>query len=174
MTADELRRLQAPIKERYRAEPDSARATLRASGTLDVPRLVCRVESEQGALIEAGLHPMAAGDGAFVCAGNMLLEALAGCAGVTLSAVATAIGIDIAAGRLTVEGDMDFRGTLGVNREVPVGFTAIRIRAELETNAEQQLLDKLAQLTERYCVVAQSLKGPLSITISRPSEQGRV
>lgn len=167
MTADELRALQAPFKERYRTDPAAAFATLSARGILDVETLVCRVEAGHAPPIPAGLHPMAGGDDSVACAGNMLLEALVGCAGVTLSAVSTAMGIGISGGELVAEGDMDFRGTLGVSRETPVGFTAIRVRAVVDAAADDAQLAKLAQLTERYCVVAQSLKGPLNVTITR-------
>jgi uncharacterized OsmC-like protein len=167
MTAEELRERQTPLKDRYRGEPASAAATLKAHGQLDLPRLVCRVASDHGTLVDAGLHPMAAGDGTAACAGSMLLEALVGCAGVTLSAVATAMGLPVKGGAITAEGDMDFRGTLGVSRDVPVGFTAIRLHVVLDTTADETQLKKLGELTERYCVVAQSLKGPLSISVSK-------
>jgi uncharacterized OsmC-like protein len=167
MTAEELRERQAPLKDRYRSEPASALATLKAHGQLDVSNIVCRVVAERGSLVDAGLHPMAAGDGTAACAGNMLLEALVGCAGVTLSAVATAMGIPVHGGAVTAEGDMDFRGTLGVNRDVPVGFSAIRVSVVLETPADDAQLKKLGELTERYCVVAQSLKGPIAVKVSK-------
>ncbi len=157
MNDQELRALQALLKDRYRAEPATALATLRITGALDLPRLVCRIETGRGAITEAGLHPLAGGDGSFACSADMLLEALVGCAGVTLCAVATAMNIPILAGTMTAEGDLDFRGTLGVSRDAPVGFTAIRLLADLDTTADDALLGKLAQLTERYCVVAQSL-----------------
>jgi uncharacterized OsmC-like protein len=157
MTNDELRALQTPLKERYRQEPATARATISAQGELDVGRLTCRVETGRGPVAEAGLHPMAGGDPQFACSANMLLEALVGCAGVTLCAVATAMNIPIAAGTLRAEGDLDFRGTLGVSKETPVGFLALRLTIELATAADDAQLEKLAQLTERYCVVAQSL-----------------
>ena len=157
MTKDELRAVQTPLKEQYRQEPATALATLRVSGQLDVPAQVCRVETGRGPVTEAGLHPMAGGDPRFACSANMLLEALIGCAGVTLSAVATAMDIPVTQGRITAEGDLDFRGTLGLSKEVPVGFTEIRLLIELQTTAEDSQLEKLVQLTERYCVVAQSV-----------------
>jgi uncharacterized OsmC-like protein len=167
MTAEELRERQTPLKDRYRSEPASALATLKAHGQLNVESIVCRVAADKGALVDAGLHPMAAGDGTAACAGNMLLEALVGCAGVTLSAVATAMGIPVQGGSITAEGDMDFRGTLGVSRDVPVGFTAIRVNVVLDTSADEAQLKKLGELTERYCVVAQSLKGPIAVSVSK-------
>jgi uncharacterized OsmC-like protein len=157
MTADELRALQAPLKERYRQDSSTAHAVITVRGTLDVPRLACRIETERGAVTAAGLHPMTGGDGSFACSADMLLEALVGCAGVTLCAVATALGIPVAGGTLTAAGDLDFRGTLGVSREAPIGFKAVRLHCDLETTADEAQLAKLAQLTERYCVVAQSL-----------------
>lgn len=157
MTADELRALQAPLKERYRQDPSTAQAVLTVRGTLDVPRLACRIETGRGAVTEAGLHPLTGGDGSFACSADMLLEALVGCAGVTLCAVATALGISLAGGTLTAEGDLDFRGTLGVSRAAPIGFQAVRLLCDLDTAADDAQLAKLAQLTERYCVVAQSL-----------------
>ena len=157
MTADELRALQAPLKDRYHAEPDAARATLTVKGQLDVGRVACRIETGRGPVAEAGLHPMTGGDGAHACSADMLLEALVGCAGVTLCAVATAMNIPVTGGTVTGEGDLDFRGTLGVSREAPVGFRAIRLTCSLQTTADEGQLEKLAKLTERYCVVAQSL-----------------
>lgn len=167
MTADELRQLQAPHKDRYRESPASARATLCARGELDVGRVVCRIQTGRGAVIDAGLHPMAGGDGSAACAGDLLLEALAGCAGVTLCAVATAMNIPVTAGTVTVEGDMDFRGTLGVEKSVPVGFDAIRVTFVLETGGSDEQLEKLARLTERYCVVAQTLSPRPTVSIRR-------
>lgn len=167
MTADELRQLQAPHKDRFRESPASARATLSACGELDVGRLVCRIQTGRGPVIDAGLHPMAGGDGSAACAGDLLLEALAGCAGVTLCAVATAMNIPVAAGTVTVEGDMDFRGTLGVEKSVPVGFDAIRVAFALETGGSDDQLEKLARLTERYCVVAQTLSPRPTVSIRR-------
>lgn len=157
MTSDELKALQTPFKERYRQEPASALATIRVTGELDVPRLVCRIATGRGPVTEAGLHPMAGGDATLACSANMLLEALVGCAGVTFSAVATAMNVPIAGGTVTAEGDLDFRGTLGVSRDVPVGFLAIRLIIDVQSSDEPSRLEKAAQLTERYCVVAQSL-----------------
>lgn len=157
MHSEELRALQAPLKDRYRQDPAAAQATLTIRGALDVSRLVCRLETGRGPVVEAGLHPLAGGDGRCACSADMLLEALVGCAGVTLCAVATALAIPIASGSIVAEGDLDFRGTLGVSKEAPIGFTAIRLRIALETTADDAQLDKLAKLTERYCVVAQSL-----------------
>lgn len=157
MNDQQLRALQAPLKDRYRNDPASAKSTLKVRGTLDLERLACRIDTGQGPVTEAGLHPMAGGDGRFKCSADMLLEALIGCAGVTLCAVATAMAIPITAGTIAAEGDVDFRGTLGVSKDVPVGFLAIRLIIELQTSAEEVVLQKLASLTERYCVVAQSL-----------------
>jgi uncharacterized OsmC-like protein len=163
--AGELRALQAPLKERYRAEPDAALVTLRASGRLDSEGLTCKVETGR-ALVEAGLHPATGGDGLSACSGDMLLEALVACAGVTLRAVATALEIDLQGGSVSAEGDLDFRGTLGVSREAPVGFRGIRLRFELETEAPAEKLESLIKLTERYCVVYQTLRAPPQLTLS--------
>ena len=157
MQSEDLRALQAPLKQRYKEDPRRALVTLRASGRLDGPGVSCRVETGR-ALVEAGLHPATGGTGLQACSGDMLLEALAACAGVTLRAVATALEIPIRGGAVHVEGDLDFRGTLGVSKEVPVGFQAIRLRVELETDASQTQLDTLLKLTERYCVVLQTLR----------------
>ncbi|MFO7170788.1 MAG: OsmC family protein [Chloroflexota bacterium] len=162
MNADELRALQAPLKERYRAEPEAALVTLRAQGTLG-EGITCKVATGK-ALVEAGLHPATGGDGLAACSGDMLLEALAACAGVTLRAVATAIGVEVRGGTVTAEGDLDFRGTLGVSKEAPVGFQAIRLRFDLDTDAGQEQLDTLLRLTERYCVVLQTLRKAPEIT----------
>jgi uncharacterized OsmC-like protein len=156
MQADELRALQAPIKERYRDEPDAAVITLRAAGTLDADGIACRVETGR-AIIDAGLHPSTGGTGELACSGDMLLEALAACAGVTLRAVATALEIPVAGGRVEAEGELDVRGTLGVDRDAPVGFRAIRLTFDLDTDATEQELATLLKLTERYCVVLQTL-----------------
>ena len=156
MDRDELRALQAPLKERYRDEPDAAHITLKAEGTLG-EGVSCSVQTGR-ALAEAGLHPATGGDGSLLCSGDMLLEALVACAGVTLKAVATALGI-AAEGRVRAEGDLDFRGTLGVDRDAPVGFRSIRVRFALDTDAEPEKLAKLIELTERYCVVFQTLSG---------------
>ena len=170
MNADKLRAIQAPLKDRYRAEPEAARVTLKASGALDSASIACKVETGR-ALVAAGLHPATGGSGAELCSGDMLLEALVACAGVTLKAVATALGLELRAGRVLAEGDLDFRGTLGVAKDAPVGFADIRLTFELETDAPQDQLDALLKLTERYCVVLQTLKRPPSIEtklLSRP------
>lgn len=159
MTADELRALQAPLKARYREEPASALVTMRAVGTLGASGLTCAVETGLGRAV-AGLHPAAGGDGEGLCSGDMLLQALAACAGVTLTAVATALGITMRGGTVEVEGEMDFRGTLGVSREVPIGLQAVRLHFELDTDATPEQLSKLLALTERYCVVSQTLASP--------------
>ena len=155
MDSDQLRTLQASLKERYKTEPEAAQITLSATGELG-EGVACSVQTGR-ALAEAGLHPATGGDGSLLCSGDMLLEALVACAGVTLAAVATSLGIDIAAGHVSAEGDLDFRGTLGVDREAPVGFRSIRLRFELDTDAGAEQLDTLLRLTERYCVVLQTL-----------------
>jgi uncharacterized OsmC-like protein len=165
MNADELRARQAPLKARYRDEPASARVTLRARGSLGLEGVTCKVETGR-ALVEAGLHPATGGDGSFACSGDMLLEALAGCAGVTLRAVATALGIPVRSGTVTAEGDLDFRGTLGVSKEAPVGFEALRLRFDLETDATPEQLATLLKLTERYCVVYQTLRNPPRLSVT--------
>lgn len=165
MNDQQLRALQAPLKEKYRQSPETAKATLRVEGTLDLERLCCRIPTGRAAVTEAGLHPMAGGDGSFACSADMLLESLLGCAAVTFCAVATAMNVAIVSGKGIAEGDVDFRGTLGVSRDVPVGFTAIRLFFDLETTADDSQLQKLAQLTERYCVVAQSLSEAARPTI---------
>jgi len=157
VNADELRAIQAPLKDRYREAPDAARITLRASGTLDSASIACRVETGR-AIVAAGLHPATGGSGAELCSGDMLLEALVACAGVTLKAVATSMGMALSAGRVLAEGDLDFRGTLGVAKDAPVGFADIRLTFELDTDATQEQLDALLKLTERYCVVLQTLR----------------
>lgn len=157
MDAETLRGLQAPLKDRYQDDPDAALVTLRASGTLG-EGVTCTVTTGR-ALAEAGLHPATGGNGLSICSGDMLLEALTACAGVTLKAVATAIGVDLAAGTVEAEGDLDFRGTLGVAKDAPVGFREIRLRFRLETSASADELATLLKLTERYCVVYQTLKG---------------
>jgi len=156
MNAEELRALQAPIKERYRADAAAAIVTLRADGRLG-ESVTCSVETGR-AMVKAGLHPSAGGDGLTACSGDMLLQALVACAGVTLSAVATALGIEIRSGEVRAEGDLDARGTLGLAKDVPVGFREIRLQFVLDTDAERAQLDKLLQLTERYCVVYQTLR----------------
>src|SRR5919202_2258181 len=157
LSSDELRALQAPLQARYREDPGAALVTLRAEGELDSPGLVCRVETGR-ALVEAGLHPATGGNGLEACSGDMLLQALVACAGVTLKAVATAPGVTLRGGRGRAEGDLDFRGTLGVAKDAPVGFREIRLRFELDTDAEPEQLEQLLKLTERYCVVLQTLR----------------
>jgi uncharacterized OsmC-like protein len=163
---EELRAVQAPLKECYERAPEQAMVTLEADGTLG-EGVSCSVRTGQ-AIAEAGLHPASGGDGTLLCSGDMLLEALAACAGVTLRAVATSLGIPVASGRVHADGDLDFRGTLAVDREAPVGFQSIRLRFELETDADEEQLATLLKLTERYCVVFQTLAQPpqLSATIA--------
>lgn len=166
MEQAELREMQAPLKDRYRADPEAACVTLSATGVLG-EGVSCSVQAGR-AIAEAGLHPATGGDGSLLCSGDMLLEALVACAGVTLRAVATSLGIPISSGRVRAEGDLDFRGTLGVDREAPVGFRAIRLSFELDTDADDEQLATLRRLTERYCVVYQTLAaGPaLSTTVA--------
>ncbi len=161
---NQLRGIQEPLKERYRNDPAGALITLRAAGTLGVG-ITCSVTTG-GAIAEAGLHPASGGDGASLCSGDMLLDALVACAGVTLRAVATSLEIDIREGRVEAEGDLDFRGTLAVSKEAPVGFRAIRLRFELETDASAEEVDTLLRLTERYCVVYQTLANNPSLSAS--------
>ncbi len=165
MDADELRALQAPLKSRYRDQPDAAVITLKATGTLGDEGITCSVETGR-ALIEAGLHPATGGDGLSACSGDMLLESLVACAGVTLRAVATAIGVPVAGGTVRAEGDLDFRGTLGVDKEAPVGFKSIRLGFDLDSDATPEQLETLIRLTERYCVVYQTLRAAPDIAIS--------
>jgi uncharacterized OsmC-like protein len=152
---EELRALQAPLKDRYADAPDAAMITLSATGTLG-EGVSCAVQTGR-AIAEAGLHPATGGDGSLLCSGDMLLEALVACAGVTLRAVATSLGISVSSGRVRAEGELDFRGTLGVDRDAPVGFSAIRLSFELESDADEKQLETLRKLTERYCVVYQTL-----------------
>jgi uncharacterized OsmC-like protein len=163
MNADELRSIQAPLKERYRDRPDAALVTLRAEGRIG-EGVSCRVETGR-VLVEAGLHPATGGTGLAACSGDMLLEALVACAGVTLRAVATALGIELRDATVRAEGDLDFRGTLGVSKEVPVGFQRIRLGFDLDTNATDEQLATLLRLTERYCVVYQTLTCPPNIEL---------
>src|SRR5918995_5961087 len=156
MDATALRALQAPLKDRYKSEPNAAVITLKAQGSIDDAKIACKVETGR-ALAVAGLHPATGGSGAELCSGDMLLEALVACAGVTLKAVATALEIDLRRGVVKAEGDLDFRGTLGVDKAAPVGFRAIRLSFEISSDAPQEKLDQLLKLTERYCVVFQSL-----------------
>jgi uncharacterized OsmC-like protein len=168
MDSTALRALQAPLKDQYRADPDAAVITLKAEGTLDDQNIACKVETGR-ALAVAGLHPATGGSGAELCSGDMLLEALVACAGVTLTAVATALEIPLRKGTVKAEGDLDFRGTLGVDKEAPVGFGAIRLAFDLDTDAPQDKIDQLLKLTERYCVVFQTLnhKPALSVEARR-------
>ena len=160
MNTDTLRAMQAPIKERYKSDPGAALITLKAKGSLDDQSIACKVETGR-ALAVAGLHPATGGSGMELCSGDMLLEALVACAGVTLKAVSTALAIPLKSGVVSAEGDLDFRGTLGVDKEAPVGFREIRLRFEVATDAPQDKLDQLLKLTERYCVVYQTIaKGP--------------
>ncbi len=159
MTPDQLKALQAPLKSRYRETPEAARITLRAEGALG-EGVSCRVDTMKG-LVEAGLHPATGGSGLEACSGDMLLEALVACAGVTLRAVATALAIPVRGGTVRAEGDLDFRGTLGVDKEAPVGFRAVRLAFELDTDATPEQLERLLALTERYCVVLQTLREPV-------------
>ncbi|MBV9969660.1 MAG: OsmC family protein [Xanthobacteraceae bacterium] len=166
MDAASLRSMQAPLKARYRADPDAALVTLRARGTLDDTRIACKVETGRAL---AGLHPATGGSGVELCSGDMLLEALVACAGVTLKAVATALDISVRSGSVSAEGDLDFRGTLGVAKDVPVGFAQIRLVFEVETDAPQETLDQLLELTERYCVVYQTIRNgsPVDVRMQR-------
>ena len=157
MNRDELRALQAPLKSRYKDDASEAFITLKAKGTVG-EGVSCNVETGR-AIAQAGLHPLTGGDGTLLCSGDMLLEALVACAGVTLGAVSTSLGIAINEGRVHAEGDLDFRGTLGVDREAPVGFSDIRLRFEVDTPADDEQLATLLKLTERYCVVFQTLNG---------------
>lgn len=168
MDAQALRAMQAPIKDKYRETPDAAVITLKAKGELDDQHIACKVETGR-ALAIAGLHPATGGSGAELCSGDMLLEALVACAGVTLKAVATALEIPLTKGIVKAEGDLDFRGTLGVDKGAPVGFRAIRLAFEVESDAPQEKIDQLLKLTERYCVVFQTLnqKPELSATLAR-------
>jgi uncharacterized OsmC-like protein len=169
MRSDDLRALQAPLKQRYRDAPEAAVITLKAKGELGDEGLTCKVETGR-ALVEAGLHPATGGDGIAACSGDMLLEALVACAGVTLKAVATALDIAVESGTVSAEGDLDFRGTLGVAKDAPVGFRAIRLRFDLKTAANADQLATLIKLTERYCVVFQTInsKPQLSVEV-RPA-----
>jgi uncharacterized OsmC-like protein len=165
MKAEELRSLQAPIKERYRRQPDTALMTLRAEGRIG-EGVTCKLDTGK-ALVKAGLHPASGGDGLSACSGDMLLEALVACAGVTLSAVATALNIQLRDAKIRAEGDLDFRGTLGVSKETPVGFQRIRLFFDLDSNATEEQLTKLIDLTERYCVIYQTLSQSPQIDVVR-------
>jgi uncharacterized OsmC-like protein len=164
MDATALRAMQAPLKDRYKGDPQSAVITLKARGTLDDTAIACKVETGR-ALAVAGLHPATGGSGLELCSGDMLLEALVACAGVTLKAVATAIDVPLKSGTVSAEGDLDFRGTLGVAKDAPVGFRQIRLRFAVDTDAPQDKLDQLLKLTERYCVVYQTLKSGPAIDV---------
>jgi len=165
MNADELRALQAPLKTRYREDPGTASLVLKAHGSLGGGGVTCKVATGK-AVVEAGLHPAAGGDGLAACSGDMLLEALVACAGVTLKAVATALDVPVQGGTVIAEGTLDFRGTLAVNKEAPVGFKDIRLHFDLQTNASQEQLATLLKLTERYCVIYQTLQRPPSLSVS--------
>ncbi|HEY8553522.1 MAG TPA: OsmC family protein [Burkholderiales bacterium] len=166
MNRNELRAVQAPLKERYRADPEAAVITLRAEGTLG-EGVACSVETSR-ALVEAGLHPATGGSGLQACSGDMLLQALVACAGVTLSAVALALGIELRNGRVRAEGELDVRGTLGVAKDAPVGFRRIRLAFDFDTDADAEQRRKLIELTERYCVVYQTLRGGVPVEVSAP------
>jgi uncharacterized OsmC-like protein len=168
MDATALRELQAPIKDKYRSDPKTALITLKARGTLDDANIACKVETGR-ALAVAGLHPATGGSGLELCSGDMLLEALVACAGVTLKAVSTAIDVPLKAATVSAEGDLDFRGTLGVAKDAPVGFAQIRLRFDVDTDAPQDKLDQLLKLTERYCVVYQTIRNgpPVEIKLQR-------
>jgi uncharacterized OsmC-like protein len=169
MTTQELRAAQAPLKELYRLQPDAGMITLRAEGRIG-REITCSIQTGKGR-VEAGLHPATGGDGTFACSGDMLLEALAGCAGVTMAAVATAMGVTLRGGTVRAEGDLDFRGTLGVSKEVPVGFQRIRLKFELDTDASADQIATLHRLTERYCVVYQTLRQAPSIDVTMETQQ---
>jgi uncharacterized OsmC-like protein len=164
MNQNELRAVQAPLKERYRSEPTAGFITLKAEGRIG-ERITCSIQTGK-ALVEAGLHPATGGPGTFACSGDMLLEALAACAGVTMAAVATSIGVELRGGTVRAEGDLDFRGTLGVSKEAPVGFQEIRLTFDLDTDASGEQLADLRRLTERYCVVYQTLRQAPVIALS--------
>lgn len=165
MDAEELRALQAPLKARYKAEPDTAMITMRATGTLNGEALACHLDLDR-TTSAAGLHPAAGGTDAELCSGDMLLQALVGCAGVTLKAVATAMGVNIDGATITAQGDCDFRGTLGIDRTVPVGFRSIRLTFDIRSGAPKEQVDQLIKLAERYCVVYQTLTCPPAMTVS--------
>jgi uncharacterized OsmC-like protein len=165
MDATALRAMQAPLKDRYKSDPKAAYITLKAKGTLDDTNIACKVETGR-ALAIAGLHPATGGSGMELCSGDMLLEALVACAGVTLKAVSTALDIPLKSGRVSAEGDLDFRGTLGVDKTAPVGFAQIRLRFEVDTDAPPDKLDLLLKLTERYCVVYQTIKNGPKVSVS--------
>jgi len=168
MDGDALRAMQAPLKQRYKDDPAAAVVTLRAKGALDDANIACKLETGR-MLASAGLHPATGGSGLELCSGDMLLEALVACAGVTVKAVATALDIPLKSGTVSAEGELDFRGTLGVAKDAPVGFREIRLRFDLDTDASQDKLDQLLKLTERYCVVYQTIRSgpPVDVTLAR-------
>jgi uncharacterized OsmC-like protein len=166
MNADDLRATQAPLKARYKDDPATARATLRVVGRIDPASQTCTIESGHGPVVVAGLHPAAGGDGTAACSAEILLQSLAACAGVTLGTVATAMGVPVRGGTVTAEGDLDWRGTLGVSKEAPVGFRDVRLRFDLDTAADDTQLATLLKLTERYCVIFQTLKNSPGLTSS--------
>lgn len=170
MTPEALKALQAPLKEKYQQHPHEALVTLRAEGEL-ATGVACKVDTGH-ALVEAGLHPATGGDGLQACSGDMLLEALVACAGVTLRAVGTAFGVDIRDGRIVAEGDLDFRGTLGMAGEVPVGFNEIRLRFEIEADSDRETLHKIISVTERYCVVLQTIRAAPRVVVSLDQSGG--
>jgi uncharacterized OsmC-like protein len=165
MNAERFRELQAPLKARYKEDPKSALVTLRARGRVSQETIACALETGKPG-VAAGLHPASGGDGSAACSGDMLLEALVGCAGVTMAAVATSMGIELQSATVSAEGDLDFRGTLGVAKDAPVGFAAIRLRFAVETTAAADKVQKLVELTERYCVVAQTIAKATPIEVS--------
>lgn len=169
MNRDELRAAQTPLKELYRSEPDAGRITLKAEGRIG-ERITCSIQTGK-ALVDAGLHPATGGDGTFACSGDMLLEALAACAGVTMAAVATSLGLNLRGGTVRAEGDLDFRGTLGVEKDVPVGFQNVRLSFEIDADASAEQLATLQRLTERYCVVYQTLHVPPKIAVTLNSQR---
>jgi uncharacterized OsmC-like protein len=172
MNAEDLRQLQGPVKAVYRARPEAALVTLKAHGAIGMERITCEVETANGRTA-AGLHPATGGDGLAACSGDMLLQALVACAGVTLGAVATALGVNVRGGEVSAEGDLDFRGTLGLSKDVPAGFTAVRLSFVLDTDAPPEQLANLLRLTERYCVVYQTLKNPGGMSASiEPASTG--
>ncbi len=171
MDADQLREVQAPLKERYREDAEAAVITLSADGSLDGEGITCSVATGR-ALVEAGLHPATGGDGLSACSGDMLLEALVACAGVTLRAVATAIGVPLRGGTVRAEGDLDFRGTLGVDREAPVGFREIRLSFDLDSAADAEQIATLTKLTERYCVVYQTIRNAPPVAVEMKTTAG--
>ena len=166
MNSEQLRSLQSPLKTRYKEEPSAAVVTLTARGRLDDQHIACKVETGK-AMVAAGLHPATGGDGSFVCSGDMLLEALVACAGTTMKAVATALNVPLKNANVVAEGDLDFRGTLGVSKDAPVGFREIRLRFDLDTDAPADQVAKLVELSERYCVVYQTLRGPNKLSVGQ-------